>query len=115
MNLVAITGNLGRAPKTGNKGDVAYASFRLAHNTGDHSDWYSVVCFNATAEAAAKLWKGARVNVTGYLRVNTFEGRDRVEIVATFVEPLSKKPEAEAALEAEAQDLATNSADEIAF
>jgi single-stranded DNA-binding protein len=102
MNIVAITGRVGKAPKVGN----GVANFRLAVGSGERTEWHSVACFNGVSEAAAKLWKGAKVNITGYLKVNTFEGTSRVEIVATFIETLSAKPaapapETEAEMEAE--------------
>ena len=93
MNLVALTGHLEHAPRIGTKGDVAYASFRLADKTGKRCDCYPVVCFKGAAETAAKLWLGARVNVSGYLRVHRFEGREHVEIVATSIDILSEPGE----------------------
>jgi single-stranded DNA-binding protein len=91
MNSVGIIGRVGKAPKIGN----GVATFRLALGSGDKAQWFSVACFGGALEAATKLWQGALVGITGYLRVNTYEGSSRVEIVATFVETLSKKPAGE--------------------
>jgi single-stranded DNA-binding protein len=91
MNVVVISGNLGRAPQTGmTKANNPYASFRLALNAGDSTHWFSVVAFNGAAERAAELAQGTRVAVTGFLTTKSFEGRDSVEIVATFIEVLTR-------------------------
>jgi single-stranded DNA-binding protein len=101
MNSVAIIGRVGKAPNIGN----GVATFRLALGSGDKAQWFSIACFSDGAlETAAKLWKGARIAITGYLRAHTFEGVSRVEIVASFIETLSRKPDG--APVAEAADMA---------
>ena len=104
MNVVILTGNLGRDPEVRyTTGGVAVAQFPLAVNftRGDRkrTDWVNVVCFRKQAEVVAEhLAKGSRVGVEGSLRTRTWtdsEGTRRkvVEVVARRVEFLGRKAE----------------------
>ena len=104
MNVVILTGNLGRDPEVRYTTEgVAVAQFPLAVNftRGDRkrTDWVNVVCFRKQAEVVAEhLAKGSRVGVEGSLRTRTWtdsEGNRRkvVEVVARRVEFLGRKAE----------------------
>ena len=94
MNLVVMSGNLGKDP------DIRYsqagktvASFNLAvrrryHKDGeDESDWFNCVAFDKKAEFCEKyLHKGSKVIVEGELHNNNYESdgvkhyRDQITI-----------------------------------
>jgi len=108
-NLAILTGNLGDAPQTGQKGDTYWASFSLATNyeytTDDgtkhtETDWHRVVAFNGLAQTLTQLGKGDRVLVQGRIKTGKYEDQDGIErasfqILATRVEfiRLKDRPE----------------------
>jgi len=108
-NLAILTGNLGDAPATGQKGDTYWASFSLATNyeytTDDgtkhtETDWHRVVAFNGLAQTLTQLGKGDRVLVQGRIKTGKYEDQDGIErasfqILATRVEfiRLKDRPE----------------------
>jgi single-strand DNA-binding protein len=106
INVVVLTGNLGKAPviKQGRSG-VTYAYFNLATNLRykdsqgekhERTDWHRIVAFNGLAETLARLGKGDEVAVHGRLQSNTFEDREGkkrtvIEVVAETIQFLNLK------------------------
>jgi single-strand DNA-binding protein len=104
INLVQISGNLGKAPEFRSEVGNGLATFQLAHNRfvpsqGDSShgssgkaeyskrtSWFRCVAWGNMAEKIAKLEKGARIVVTGRLESHSWQDKQgqfqsRVEIV----------------------------------
>jgi single-strand DNA-binding protein len=106
INLVQISGNLGKAPEFKAEVGNGLATFQLAHNRfvpnqGDSSSngsssgkaeyskrtsWFRCVAWGNMAEKVAKLEKGTRVVVTGRLESYSWQDKQgntqsRVEIV----------------------------------
>jgi single-strand DNA-binding protein len=104
INMVQISGNLGKAPEFKAEVGNGLATFQLAHNRfvpnqGESSNgssgkaeynkrtsWFRCVAWGNMAEKMAKLEKGARVVVTGRLESHSWQDKQgqlqsRVEIV----------------------------------
>jgi single-strand DNA-binding protein len=104
INLVQISGNLGKAPEFKAEVGTGLATFQLAHNrfvpsqtengstSGGKAEftkrtsWFRCVAWGSMAEKVAKLEKGARVVVTGRLESHSWQDKQgnlqsRVEIV----------------------------------
>jgi single stranded DNA-binding protein len=105
INLVQISGNLGKAPEFKAEVGTGLATFQLAHNRfipnqGENSShgsgskaeftkrtsWFRCVGWGNMAEKVAKLEKDARVVVTGRLESHSWQDKQgntqsRVEIV----------------------------------
>ena len=82
MNLVAIIGNLGQAPRTGESNGTAWAHLNVAVNESwtdtngkkqERVAWVRVVAFNGLARTLEKLVTGDQVAVSGRLQNNSFE------------------------------------------
>lgn len=113
VNMVAITGNLTRAPELRQtNGGSPVASFSVAVNdrsrnrqTGEweeHPNFIDCVAFGNRAEwAAGNLSKGGRVAVSGRLRQSSWEAdgqrRSKVEVVANEIVPMQSRQQAQAA------------------
>lgn len=106
MNQVQISGNLGRDPElrqTGGGKSVTNLSVAVSSGYGDKkkTDWFSVVCWEKTAEFASKfLHKGSRVLISGSLQTRQWEDKEGnkksvVEIVCRDLEALDGKPKGE--------------------
>jgi single-strand DNA-binding protein len=109
-NITVQTGNLTRDPELRHSpGGTPICDLRIAVNgrrkDGQSGDWvdkpnfFSVTCFGATAENAAKfLEKGRKVLVEGRLDWNEWEAKDgsgkrqSVQIIASRVKYLGSKP-----------------------
>jgi single-strand DNA-binding protein len=131
INLVQISGNLGKAPEFKAEVGTGLATFQLAHNRfvpnqGDSSNgssgkaeyskrtsWFRCVAWGNMAEKVAKLEKGALVVVTGRLESHSWQDKQgntqsRVEIVVEdfrLVETNKAVQTAEASEEAEEEQL----------
>jgi single-strand DNA-binding protein len=104
INMVQISGNLGKAPEFKAEVGTGLATFQLAHNrfvasqgengssSGSKAEymkrtsWFRCVAWGSMAEKVAKLEKGARVVVTGRLESHSWQDKQgqlqsRVEIV----------------------------------
>jgi single-strand DNA-binding protein len=101
INLVQISGNLGKAPEFKAEVGTGLATFQLAHNRfvpsqaensgskaeySKRTSWFRCVAWGNMAEKVAKLEKGARVVVTGRLESHNWQDKQgnnqsRVEIV----------------------------------
>jgi single stranded DNA-binding protein len=82
MNVVAIIGNLGQAPRTGETNGTAWAHLNVAVNetwtdgNGKKQErvaWVRVVAFNGLARTLDKLASGDQIAVSGKLQNNSFE------------------------------------------
>ena len=81
MNLVAITGNLGRAIELRyTTSGMAVAQFSLAVSRGKNkdgeyeTDWINCVAFGNRAEALAKYTdKGSKLGISGRLQTSSYE------------------------------------------
>jgi single-strand DNA-binding protein len=127
INLVQISGNLGKAPEFKAEVGTGLATFQLAHNRfvasqGESSNgssgkaeftkrtsWFRCVAWGSVAEKVARLEKGARVVVTGRLESHSWQDKQgqlqsRVEIVVEdfkLVETNKAAPTGEASDEGE--------------
>jgi single-strand DNA-binding protein len=131
INLVQISGNLGKAPEFKAEVGSGLATFQLAYNRfvpsqGDGSNdsggkaeftkrtsWFRCVAWGNMAEKVAKLEKGARVVVTGRLESHSWQDKQgntqsRVEIVVEdfkLVDTSKAAQTGEAAVEDEEEQL----------
>jgi single-strand DNA-binding protein len=103
MNSVIVTGRLTSDPELRfTAGGKAVATFSVAvnHRGSDEADFFDCVAWEKLGEVVADhLAKGRRVLVNGYLkqsRWTTPEGdnRQKVQVVATQVEFLDRRPNA---------------------
>lgn len=102
MNVVALTGNVGKEP------EIRYApsgkavcNFTLATTDGwgDHqkTNWHNIVCFGKTAEFVQEyVGKGSKVAVSGSITYSSWEDKEgatkyKTEITANGVEKLDAK------------------------
>ena len=82
MNTFTIAGRLGSDPKLQTKDETTWATLRVAVN-GQHTNWFWVTAFGKLAETIGeKLKKGDGVAITGELRSNTHNDKERVELIA---------------------------------
>jgi single-strand DNA-binding protein len=101
MNIVAITGRLGREPVTRHTNSGrAVTNFSIAVDDGFGQDkttsWFDVTAWAKTGELAARyLHKGSKVGVTGRLTSRSWEKdgvkKNAVEITASNIEFLDSK------------------------
>ena len=108
INKVELIGNLGADPEVkvmpsgGNVVNLRLATTRRwkDRNTGERKDateWHRVVCFNRTADIAAKyLKKGSQVYIEGRLQTRKWQAQDgtdrySTEVVANSLTMLGKK------------------------
>lgn len=77
--IVIVQGNVGRDPETRTSGAgkaVTKFSVAVSDKGGgkEHTEWFNAVCFDKTAEIAAKyLTKGAAVLLEGRLKTEDYE------------------------------------------
>lgn len=93
MNLVVLTGYLGRDPELREANGRKYVRLRLGAN-GGKTAWVDVVAFDRLAEQCAGLKKGQKVAVLGRLENDR---RGRLAVIAReveFVRPKKEKEEA---------------------
>ncbi len=82
MNAFNIAGRLGSDLELKTKGETTWTRLRVATN-GRKTNWFWVTAFGKLAEAMVKkLSKGDAVAISGELRTNTHEGKERVELIA---------------------------------
>ena len=88
MKNFQITGYAGQTPVLNTKGDTTYTSLRIAVRTrGNGTDWFWVAAFGKLAEIVAEyVTKGMVVAISGDLRVNEYQGKERVELIADKVD-----------------------------
>ena len=102
INAITVGGRLGRdAEAKETAGGAKRVAFSIANDRRikrgdewvDHTNWIEVTWFgNRAASLSRFLTKGAKVVVTGELRLRKYEGNDgtertAVEIIATDVDP----------------------------
>ncbi|MFA6605101.1 MAG: single-stranded DNA-binding protein [Patescibacteria group bacterium] len=113
MNKVFLIGRLGKDPETKTaQSGKAVTKFTLATDSGwgekKTTDWHNVVCFDKTAETAAKyLGKGRQCCIEGRISYRTWDKEDgtkgyMTEIICDRLELLAdgatrSQPEATAA------------------
>jgi single-strand DNA-binding protein len=128
INLVQISGNLGKAPEFKAEVGTGLATFQLAHNRfipnqGESSNgssgkaeyskrtsWFRCVAWGNMAEKVAKLEKGARIVVTGRLESHSWQDKQgnsqsRVEIVVEDFKLVETHKAAPGEAEAEEEQL----------
>lgn len=85
LNTLIIRGRLGVSPENiFTQSGTEVSRFRIAHDVGSgekkKTEWYSVKCFNKTAELAKQyLTKGDDVIITGRLSIDTWQDRNTGE------------------------------------
>ena len=90
MNIVVLTGYLGKAPKIQKtKEGQAYVRLRLAVN-GGKTTWVDVVAFEKLAKQVSDLQKGQKITVLGRLENNK---QNRLIVIAREIEFLKPKKE----------------------
>ena len=101
MNIVCLTGNLGRDPESRfSKDGMAVCNFSIAttkYMKGEKkTSWHNIVCFSKTAENAQQyLSKGSKCAIVGEISYSDWE-KDGVkhyktEIIANNIEFLDSK------------------------
>lgn len=80
MNIIAITGRLGRDPVSKQLGDgktVCSFSVAVTGRKGDPTLWLEIRCWDKLGANCQKfLAKGRQVNVVGEMRAEEWTGRD---------------------------------------
>lgn len=128
MNRIFVIGNLGKDPeiRTTQTGKmVTQFSLGVADGWGQNktTTWFTVVCWDKLAESAGNnLNKGSKVLVEGKLQIRQYEAKDgtnrqAVEIVASHIEYLSAKRQADPAdpVSQFGKDVAPDNLDDIPF
>ena len=99
MNIVTITGNLGKDPEY-RESNTNVCKFTVAVTDGygekQTTSWIPVVCFGKTADNCSKfLRKGSKVAVVGRIQTGSYEKDGRkvytTDVIADKVEFLSAK------------------------
>lgn len=109
VNKCILIGRLGKDPETREThSGLAITELRLATSRGrsrdgdEVTDWHTVVCFDKTAEIAAKyLAKGRQVYVEGRLQHDSWEDnegnkRNKTSVVAHSLQFLGSRSDSEA-------------------
>ena len=120
MNIVVVTGNLGKDAEPKDANGKPFCSFSIAVKTGkDKTAWLGCSYFADWAhETAARMTKGSRVTVSG--RLSSFtnkEGKEVLTITADSVEIAGKRnaDDATPAVARSAKSYTPDSFDEIPF
>jgi single stranded DNA-binding protein len=95
-NTISFVGNLGRDSEMSYTPEgKAKTKFSVGVWAGKNQTmWLNCVAWEDLAEEAAyKLPKGIRVKVVGRLRSYKWQGADRFEVTATWIQILTKQPE----------------------
>ena len=83
MNTFTIAGRLGFDLELETKDETTWTRLRVATNNGHGTHWFWITAFGKLAEAMVeKLGKGDGIAIRGELRVNTHDGKERVELIA---------------------------------
>jgi len=90
MNIIVLTGCLGRDAELKTFGDTKVANFSIAvkdfKKGEDASFWMNVTCFGKTAEVVEKYTKkGSKIGVSGKIQVEKYTAKDGTEKTKTFV------------------------------
>lgn len=121
VNKVILIGRLGKDPDMRyTPGGTAVANFSLATNTAskdsdgnwtDKTEWHNIVTFGRTAEIAGEyLKKGKLVYIDGRLQTSSWEDQNgqkryKTEIVATELQLIGSRGEAESGADSSAADV----------
>lgn len=72
MNIVVLTGNLGRDPELKKIGEKVVANLSIAvnevHGDEEETSWFDLTAWGKTAEIASNLRSGERITVQGKLK-----------------------------------------------
>lgn len=82
INIITVSGNVGKAPTSIKRDDVLYANFSLAVNVGAKDApktlWYSISASGKTAEVILNhVNTGDKLFITGKPSVDTYLGKDK--------------------------------------
>lgn len=96
MRNFQLSGHLGYDLELKTNGETVWTRLRVATNDGGTTEWFNVVAFGKLAEAMVEhLGKGDGVSISGRLKVNQYDGKDQVELIARSADffPKGKKEE----------------------
>ena len=83
MRNFSIAGRIGNDLELKTKGETTWTRLRVATNDGGNTQWFNVTAFGKLAKAMVdKLASGDAVAISGQLRVNEYEGKQYVELIA---------------------------------
>lgn len=87
MNKVILTGNITKDLELKQSGDTKILKFHIAvKRDKDSVDFIPIAAFGKIAESTAKFCsKGSKVLVTGVLRINQYEDKDKIKRYSTEV------------------------------
>lgn len=87
MNKVLVTGNITKDLEVKKSGDMDILKFSVAvRRDKDNVDFIPVTVFGKQAEAVAKYCsKGSKVLVSGALRINNYEDKNKVKKISVEV------------------------------
>ena len=92
MKTFTLAGYLGADPELKAKDDTTWTNLRIACNDGKNTDWFWVTAFGKLAEIVVEhLGKGSGLAVQGRLRVNRYQDKERVELIAQDVQFFSRR------------------------
>lgn len=108
MNLVIITGNVGRDVELKHIGEkntavveLVVATNEYGRNKQKYTEWHNCKLYGKNAENTAKyVEKGCKVGVTGRLQTRSWEGKDgqkryRTDIIVDKIEFLTRREQTE--------------------
>ncbi len=83
MRTFTIAGHLGTDLKLETKDETSWTRLRVATNNGRKTQWFWITAFGKLAENMVEhLATGDGVAITGELRVNTHNDKERTELIA---------------------------------
>ncbi len=87
MNRVTLIGRLTRdVDLKYTATQKAVASFGLATNDGKDTEFHNIVCWEKTAELAAKyLLKGKQLALEGRIKTESYENKEKVKVYKTVI------------------------------
>ncbi len=92
MNTFTIAGHLGADLKLETKGETSWTRLRVATNDGRKTQWFWITAFGKLAENMVKnLGSGDGIAISGELRVNTHNDKERLELIASRADFFRKR------------------------
>ena len=87
MNTFHLAGYLGADLKLKTKDETSWTQLRVATNNGRSTQWFWITAFGKLAETMVKkLVKGDGIAIRGELRVNSYNGAERVRLARDLLQ-----------------------------
>jgi single-strand DNA-binding protein len=121
MNVITVTGNLGKDCWTGNQSGTAVCNFTVAVKSGygakEQTLWLDCALWGKQAESKLPqyLTKGAQVAVSGELGTREHEGKTYLTCRVSSISLIGGKRDEQASVPAQTQSAPANFDDDIPF